>query len=290
MQMKNLHIGLGSLLNAVFDILVSNPIILYPVIVLGFIQLLFLEIIYFAPRYPLSELFGPIIVKSAGPAFLHYPYNYLLLSKWFHSVEICIAIFISCIFYAASVLIISLINSGKPVSMKKVFQRVLSSYIHLVAAMILAAILIQGLTFLHGLALKRALLIRSDAGIFFLIKEAVIISAPYFRFLLACLVTALLAFVVPIIMLEQKKIITAIKLNFMNYSRCFGSILGVVIASGFLYLPIIFWQSFQTNDGMLKAPEMSGLFLVLSILMMLFIDTIQYTAITLCYLLVKEVP
>src|ERR1035437_4824678 len=113
--MKNFHIGLRSLLNAVFNTLITNPIVLYPIFVLGFIQLLFLEIIYFTPRYPLSEFFGPIIVKTAGPVFLHYPYNYLLLSKWFHGFEVYIAIFISCIFYAAAVLIISLINSGKQV-------------------------------------------------------------------------------------------------------------------------------------------------------------------------------
>jgi hypothetical protein len=288
--MKNLHIGLGSLLNAVFDLLVSNPIILYPVLVLGFIQLLFLEIIYFAPRYPLSELFGPIIVKSAGPAFLHYPYNYLLLSRWFHAAEICMAIFISCIFYAASVLIISLVNSGKPVSMKKVFERVFSSYIQLVTAMVLAALLLYGLSFLNGLVLNRALLIRSNVGTFFLIKEAVIISLPYFQLFGACIVTALFAFVVPIIMLEQKMILTAVKLNFKDYGRYFRLILGVVIVSGLLYLPFIYWQSAQTNEGMLKTPEVSGLFLILSVLAMLFIDTVQYTAITLCYLLVKEAP
>jgi len=290
MRTRNVYIGPGSLINAVLNILVSNPVILYPILVLGFIQLLFLEIIYFAGRYPLSELLGPVIVKSAGPAFLHYPYNYLLLTKWFHGFEAFMAIFISCFFYAAAVLIISLINSGKAVSMKKVFQQVLSSYIQLVAAMVLSALLFQGLVFLHALVLKRAFLIRSNAGIFYMIKEAVVISAPYFRLLLACIVTALFAFVVPIIILEQKRIITAIKLNFMNYGRLFGLILGVVIMSGFLYLPFIFWQSVETREMILKAPEMSGLFLALSVLVMLFIDTIQYTAITLCYLLTKEEP
>jgi|GEM_PF-1124056 len=289
-RMRNPPIGLGSLLKAAFYTLVSNPVILYPILVLGFIQLLFLEIIYFAPRYPLSELFGTIITRSAGPAFLHYPYNYLLLSRWFHGLEIIIAIFISCFFYGAAVLIISLINSGKPVHMKKVFQQVFSSYIHLVAAMVLAAILLQGLAFLHGLVLKRALVIRSETGIFFQIKEAVVISAPYFRLFLACFVTALLAFVIPVIILEQKKVITAIKLNFMNYGRLFGLIMGMVIVSGSLYLPFIYWQSVLTREMIIKAPEMSGLYLVLSVLVMLFIDTIQYTAITLCYLLVKKGP
>lgn len=288
--MKNLQIGLGPLLNAVFDVLVVNPVILYPVFVLGFIQLLSLEFIYFVPRYPLSGLFGPIIVKSAGPAFLHYPYNYFLLSKWFHGVETFIAIFISCIFYGAMVLIISSVNSGEPVCLKKVFRQVRSSYIHLVAAMILANILFQGLVFLHGLVIKRALLIHSSAGMYFWIKEVLVTSKPYFQLLLACLVMALRAFVVPIIMLEQKKIITAVKLNFINYGRLFGLVLGMVIAAGCLYLPFIFFRTVQTGEMILKAPELSGLFLVLSVLVMLLIDAIQYTAITLCYLSVKEPP
>ena len=288
--MKNIHVGLGSLLNAVFKALVANPIIFYPFFVLGFIQFLLLEIIYFIPRYPLSELFGPIIVKTAGPVFLHYPYNYLLLFKWFHGVEVFIAIFISCIFYGALVLIISLVDSGKPVDLRQVFRQVFSSYIHLAAAMILAVILFQSLIFLLGLVLKRALLIRSTVGVYFLIKRLLIISFAYLQFLSACIVTTLFAFVVPIIMLEQKKIIAAVKLNFTQYSRLFGLIIGVVITSGVLYLPFIFLRSIQTSEMILKAPEVSGLFLALSVLMMLLISVIQYTAVTLCYLLVKEVP
>jgi hypothetical protein len=288
--MKKHHIGTGSLLKAAINILFTNPIILYPIFVLGFIQFLLLEIIYFAVRYPLSELFGPVIVRTTGSAFLHYPYNFLLLSKWFHGLEVFIVIFISCIFYGAAVLIISLINSGKPVSLRQVFQQVFSSYIHLVAAMILAAMFLHGLTFLHGLIFKKALLIRSSAGIYFLIKNAVIISAPYLQLLLACLVTALLAFVLPIIIIEQKNIFTAVKLNFTDYGRFFGLVFGVVIVSGFLYLPFVFFQSVQTNEMILKDPEMSGLFLVLSILTMMLVDTIQYAAITLCYLIVKEEP
>ena len=271
--MKKIHIGAGSILKAVFVTLITNPVILYPFFLLGFIQLLLLEIIYFVPRYPLSGFFSLIITKTAGPVFLHYPFNYLLLSKWFHGVEAFIAIFISCIFYGAAVLIISLVDSGKPVILKKVFQQVFSSYIHLVTAMILATVLFQGLVFLFGLVLKKALLVWLTL---------------YLQWFLACIVTALLAFVVPIIILEQKNIITAVKLNFTNFSRLIPLMLGAVIVSGLLYLPFIFLRSTQTNEMILKAPEMFGLLLVLAVLMMLLISAIQYTAITLGYLLVKE--
>lgn len=286
--MNNTTQGSFSLLRAAFNTVVTNPIILYPFFILACIHLLFLEIIYFTPRYPLSEFFGSIINKTAGPAFMHYPYNYLLLSKWYYGIETIICVFISCIFYGAAVLIIALIEGGQEINLKKVFQQILSLYVHLVAAMILAVILLKGLSFLHGLAFNRALLIESTTGIYFLIKKTVIVSAPYLPLLFSCFVFSFFAFVVPIIVIEQKKIAAAVKLNFRNYRRFFGLIFGMTLISGLLYLPFILSRSSLTDQWVLIAPEKSGLFLVLSILVMLLIDAIQYTAITLCYLLNRE--
>lgn len=286
--MKKINIGPLSLINAAFKVLLKNPVIIFPFYCLAFVQLLFIEIIYFTTRYPLSALFGPIIKKTAGPMFLHYPFNYLLLSKWFSSLEIWIYIFISCIFYGAAVEVIYLINSDKAIDYKKVFQKVLSSYFHLIASMILVVISIKSIMFLYGELVKMAIHFPST-GFINIIKIFILRGAPFIQLLLGTFVSVIFAFLVPIIVVEQKKIIPALALNFKKYAHLWGAIFIVLLITEIPYLPFVLIHASRLDESLaIKIPEMSGIYLIVSTLVLVLIDVLQYTAITLCYLFKKE--
>ncbi|MDE2028896.1 MAG: hypothetical protein KGJ11_10200, partial [Candidatus Omnitrophica bacterium] len=65
-----------SILKSVLTLLSRHPVIFYPLVISIFLQLLALEILFFAPRPPLSVFFGPLISRVWGPAYVHYPYNF----------------------------------------------------------------------------------------------------------------------------------------------------------------------------------------------------------------------
>jgi len=67
---------------------IANPIILIPFLTIAFIQLFILEILYFAPRYPLRVFFGPIIERFWGEGFLHYPFYLTVIPKIFQLIQI----------------------------------------------------------------------------------------------------------------------------------------------------------------------------------------------------------
>jgi len=276
------------LLKSAFGTIAANPVILFPFTIIAFVQILILEIIFFAPRYPLSIFFRPIIQRIQGEIFLHYPFNFTLMNKWFQSVQIPIFVLLSSLLIGVAVAIIDFINKDKKIEMKEVFKRVLPLYIHLVVYGVIAVLCIIGLGKLYGLLIKRALIIRSTTGIFFFIKKAVLILAPYFNLFFAVLVSTLLAFVMPIIVLEKKNVFTALLRNFKMISKTFWFVLVVIVLPALLYLPVLLLKSNTRLFQDILPPEGWGFILILGILLTLFIDAVQYTAITSYYLLKKE--
>jgi len=279
-----------SLLKTSLYALSTHPAILFPFGLLAFIQLLILEILYFAPRYPLAIFFGPIIRRLAGESYMHYPQNFVLLQKWFAESWIQIPVYI--LFYSVgigmAVLIISDINSQRKVRLPEIFKRTFAVYAHLMVAAGVTVGILYGFSVLYGLVMQRALQIRSISGIYFYIKMAVIYGAPLFQLLFSGIVTAALAFVIPLIMLEKRNVFSALWLNFRRYGRDLFTIFLVVFLSGLIYVPILLLKYFQQWYQAVRIPELLGVVAVLGVIVLFFVDAIQVTAITTYYLLDQE--
>lgn len=276
------------LLKTAVNCLFQNPIILLPFFIIAFIQIIVLEILFFAPRYPLSIFFEPLITKLSGEMFLHYPLNFILLGKWFQKFQIPIYILVNSLLLGIAVCIIKDINSDKTLRAKKIFRKTLSSYVHLITVACISVALLLGLSKLYSLVVGRAMLIRSTSGIYFIIKKAVISGTPYFNLLFAIIITTLFAFVVPIIIIEKKKIFSAIVLNFKNLRRSFLLIFTVIFLSSILYIPVFLIKSSKHLFQEVFPPEVFGIMLIVSVLATLLIDAVQITAVTTYYLLEKE--
>lgn len=276
------------LLRESLNIYMSNPLILLPFVTIAFIQLLVLEVLYFAPSFPLVRFFGPLIQKLEGETYLHYPQSFLILPKWFQIAQYFIYVLIGSLLTATAMTIISDINNQKKTSFGSALRRTLSQYVHLIIAAIITFFVYQGLSGLYGLCIRRAIQIRSETGIFYFIKATVLYGAPYFTLLIGVLVTTLLAFVFPIIILERKKVFSAILLNFRYLWGSFWFIFFVVVIPTLLYVPVLLLRD---NLGIVVNLTFEGmrlLLITLSVLIMIVIDATIYTAITTYYLLKKE--
>ncbi len=285
-EKQNLDKNCFALLKASTTTLFQHQEILKPFIILIFIQLFILEILYFAPRFPLNIFFGPIIAKLWSESFLHYPLNFALLPKLFQYSQFPVYIFISSLLVSIAILTISNLNNGEETELKLVFKQTLKHYVHIVVATLISFFLVVGLFKIYGLAYERAELIRSKTGIFFILKTIVIYGTPYFNLLLSILVTTLFAYVLPIILIEKEKIFQALVLNFKLIAKSFWSVFMIVFIPSLIYVPVLLLRNSVALEKIL--PELSVLMLILTIITMVFIDSIVYTAITTMYLLKKE--
>ena len=277
-----------TLLSSSVEILFTQPIILYPFIIIIFIQLLLFEVLYFAPRYPLSLFFAPIIRTLYGETFLHYPFNLFILPKLFQSVQIYLYLFISSFLTGVSIFIIAALNHDKKITFSQAIKEIRSQYVYIVVAAIVTYLFLQGFFALDALIIKRALAIHSKTGIYYLIKKIVIDGAPIIQVFFEILVTVIFAFVYPIIIIEKKKVFPAILLNFKLIRKSFMFIFGVVFLPTIFYLPVLLLRSNISSLTRGNAPEVSLIPIILSIIMIVLIDAVVYTSITTFYLLKEE--
>ena len=267
---------------------VANPIILFPFVTTAFIQLFILEIIYFAPRFPLVYFFGPIIRRMAGEAYLHYPQHLSLIPKCFQMAQYFLFIFVSSFLIAVAIEIIKNINNNKKATFPNALRAMLPQYVHICLAAILTFFVFYALSKLQGLIIGRALQIRSDAGIFHIVKVVIFYGAPYFNLLIGTFATAVFAFVLPLIVIERKKILQAIILNFKYLWGSFWFIFFIVLIPTLFYVPILLLHGNMASVASQTFEGMRLLSPAISIVVLTLIDATVYTAITVYFLLKKE--
>ena len=281
------HKQLIPLLKEAVNSFVANPIILFPFVTTAFIQLLVLEIIYFSPRFPLVNFFGPLI-RREGEAFLHYPQHLLILPQWFQIAQYFIFIFISSFLIAVAIEIIKNINSNKKTTFPGALRAILPQYVHVCLAAIITFLAFYILSKLQGLLIGRAMHIRSGTGIFYIIKTAVLYGAPYLNLLIGTLITTIFAFVLPIIVIERKKVFQAIALNFKYLRGSFWFIFFIVLIPMLFYVPVLLLQGNLSSIANLTFEGVRLVSPAISIIVLTMVDATVYTAITAYFLLKKE--
>lgn len=288
MSRKKIPKDLVSLLRGAINTFITHPVILFPFLTIAFIQLLILEILYFAPRVPLSAFFNPVVRTLWGEEFVHYPNNFTILPKLFQYAQIPLYLFVSSFLITVAVAIIAAINDGRKVRFLPACWDILSRYVHVFVGALISFGVFYGLHKIYNLAVIRALEITSTQGFFFVIKTVVTKAPAYFNLLIGAFVTTVFAFLFPLIAIEKKKIFSAIALNFKHLWGSFWFVAILVILPTLFYIPVLFLRG---NIGMVAQttfPEARVLVLVVSIVVTMFIDATVYTAITMYYLLKKE--
>lgn len=277
--------GPFTILASAVNILFHHPVTFIPYIFSAFIQLLFLEILYFYPRYPLNIVATPLINKIWSPIYMHYPLNLTLIPRLFQPIQILLYIFISSFCIAISIASIGQINTGSPVNLKGILKKSFGRYPHVVLTFIIIFVTIFAYLQGYNLIINRALLIRSESGKFFLLKQLIINGAPYFNLLMNIVATTIFAYVLPAIMLDKKKISSAIGRNFQYLWKKFIPTFIMALVPSLFFIPVVLLRNSLKITTM---PELNVWMLVVGIIVMIFVDAIVYTAFTTYYLIKKE--
>ncbi|OGX08125.1 MAG: hypothetical protein A2Y06_03160 [Omnitrophica WOR_2 bacterium GWA2_37_7] len=255
--------------------------------VICFIQLFSLEFLNIVHRAPLNSFFAPVIRKLYGEIYLHYPLNFTLLPQLFQYVQIVFYVLVSTFLVAVAIKAVVELESGneKGLDFGSLVKKTLSSYVSLVlAALVVLAVILLSFK-LFDKVYARAVLISATGGIKFAIKAVIIYGKPFFYLLLNAIATVLFAYVVPIIVVDKKKIFAAIWENFKLlfkspwFTFCIVAIPYLFLVPGLLLKYI----NFLGNDY----PEVKFWLLVIDVLVMVAIDAVVYTSLTIFYIMKK---
>jgi len=274
-----------TILRSSINTLVTNSAIVFPFSIILFAQLLILEILYFIPQWPLNVFFGPIISKLWSVTYMHYPFNLALLPKLFYYAQIPAYILLSSFMICVGISAIMKINNDEEVKIGAIFKQLLPSYVYIVVTAVITFFFIKLFVEGYDLVFQRAEAIRSQSGPFYWLKMTIIVGAPYFKVLLNVVGTTLFAYVFPLIVIEKRNVFSAIILNLRYVLTAPIKTFLIVLIPTLLYVLILLSRNHIPFEA--QFPEMRVLSIVVSVLVMVFIDAIVYTSITTFYLIRK---
>lgn len=189
--------NLWAVLSRGFGLLHANPRLLIPYVYLVFFHASWLTILFLIPRPPLLVILGPVIRAFVGEQALHYPYNLATLPHIYALSKY--AVDMTCGIICAGIMIsmISQAYQGVAAEWLLGLKRSLRRFFRLVVIWVLTF----GLVVVAEKLLKHYIFPVMSHYVIYLLLE----------FLMTILMQSLLVFAIPVIIIENKKLLVALQ-------------------------------------------------------------------------------
>ncbi len=277
---------IGVIWRVAFNALKNHPVILIPFCISGILKLLGLLIIFLSIFYPLSIVCAPIIKTLWGETFLHYPFNFNLMPKVFYYVQIAIYIFIDGLLSGMAVWMVFQSNEGRRPQVLESFKKVFPKYV-ILASFLLTIFLImhfisqaENLVILRLLKLKFVALL-ANTGMLNFIKV-------FFNFFVIVLIETGFAFVIPFVVLGNRRFFKAIAGSFLLVKKVFPATFVLIVVPTLITLPFSLLKTGLPVLMNKTLPEITFLVLGLSVVVIVFVDCIVTTSLAFLYLSRKD--
>lgn len=261
----------GKLRLAALDIMAKKPVVILPFIFIAFFETLALEAIFFAGRFPLSKIAGPVIRKFYGEQFLHYPGTLVLLPKLFNTVQTVIYIALSAALIAASVNIYKNISGGLPLKADAIIRNTARRYFEYLAYGAIVTFVLflvsraEMFAFAKAISLVGRFLPEYIRGILPFVLMAII-------FLSNVLVYTFTISAIPLMVLEKKSLIGSLTASALIGARNFFRIFGLLLVPFSLYLPFTVLKSYSVRIVDRWGPEANLYVALASVIVTIFVD------------------
>lgn len=275
--------------NTTLQSLKNKPALFSPFIIFAVIQVMALIFLYLIPRMPLRAVFGPIIKTLWNESFLHYPTNFFLLPKLANLSNMALSVIAGSALTGTAIVMIFDVYNKKHSKLGKAFKSALKQYISLFIVVLVFTAAFYIFTKIVLISLTKYFLAGHSRLLFL---GARIWMGPILlciNFIIALFIQSAFAYSLPVLMIENKKIINSIVKSFVLFKKFFVPTIALVGLPTLLYIPII---ALIGNSGLLIDkffPEIIMLVLFLSIIVSsLIIDPLITVSTTLLYLGVHE--
>jgi len=186
------------------------PAIFLPFAIITLCELLLLVVLLLSPHPILEPLLCPPIRKFFGEMFLHYPYNFSLLPTLFEYVSLPLTLLLMPLMCAVTVGMVARSVNGKKASFGKNLGLGMKKYMSSLSLWIIVLIIYIGIfLFLKFLALQ--CYPPAMAKVLHIPSWRMFTICQYLSLFICLLVEPFLAYSIPVLILEKKKLFSAIK-------------------------------------------------------------------------------
>ena len=276
----------GAVWKLSFSALFKKPAMVIPLAIVGLIKGIILTLLYYYPRPPLLKIAGPLLTYYHRVHYLHYPANFIFLTKLNNHLNLVLGIILVSFFSGWAVYLINNQIMKKPLELGQGFKAALARYFSLLMVWLIVMAIAIGLFKGEGILLRKYFAVH-PVFLKFNFRQIVQMFI-YINLLLASLINTIFAFAVPGIMLEKKGFFKSIIRSFRLMKTLFLPAFILVTVPSLLILPISLLK-YNLPRLMLKFfPEVTMIILALSIVVVFIIDAVVLTSVTTLFVLNKE--
>lgn len=251
--------------------MIKQPVVIMPFIIIAFLECLALEAAYFAGRSPISIITGPIIRKFFGEQFLHYPGCLILFPKLFYYFQILIYVFAGIFLSAICVNIFKNTRDRLPVRTNAMVKNAAKAYISFSGCGVIIVVLM--------LLLKKADIFVFTEFVKILSKIGMQISAQSYYagltlviFISNIVLQAFVLLTIPIMVIGKKSMLKAFSESVILCFRNFTTVFTLIFLPFFAYLPLTLLKSFSTEIAEKTFPEINLYLIFIDVIAVIFLD------------------
>ncbi|MFH0774123.1 MAG: hypothetical protein V2A53_01315 [bacterium] len=270
-----------------FRMLKKHPLIILPYIFLSLIEATLLILLYLAPQPPVSTFLAPPIKAFFGEAYLHYPSNLLILPALFDYSLLFLTIIFGVMINGMVVGMVSDAHEKKGLYLFANLAKAIKKYPALILLSLFMAISAY-IIFIIPKMLILGFYTHQMETIFHLSQWRVLQIALGTSFFFFLILDLLFAYSIPVVIIENRGIFSAIKRSFsVNRGILFSTFFLVLIPTIFnciillLKLKILFFME-------MTFPEIVLFILGSSIFIKIFTEYLRVSSIATIFLWRKE--
>lgn len=263
------------------------PAIFLPFFILTLCETVLLIVLLLSPHPILEPLLGPPIRRFFGEMFLHYPYNFSLLPTLFEYASLPLTLLLLPLMCAVTVGMAARVVNGQKANLGKNFETGIKKYIPTLSLLIIVFLVYIGIfLFLKFFALQcyppalaKTLHIPSWRMFQF---------CQYLSLFLCLLVEPFIAYTIPVLMLEKKKLFLAIKESIkVGWSLYFPTLVLITIPTMFCACMVLLKQKMLYFFINLLPESVLGM-MIGGCILSLFIGVLITTSLTVLFLIKRQ--
>ena len=253
------------------EFLLANPVIFVPFAVIGFLEGLALEILYFSSRPPISLITSPIVRKFFGEAFTHYPANFILMPQLFFYWQVVIYVFAGVFLTAIAINIYKNLKSNTPLTPRAMVNNAQRRYAAFMG---------------FGIIMVALLYITKNIDLFVINKALGLVSGqlPNLAVKIKPVTTMLVLFLtnvvvmvftisaVPLMVIRNRSLLKALSESFLLGLGNFLSLFSLLLAPFLLYLPINMMKGNPAQIARMISPEAVAYVTIAGIFVNILVD------------------
>ncbi len=241
-EVKKKPVSIVSLYITVLQLVKSHLKLFIPFIIFVIVDLVFLFIIYVAPRQPFNVVLAPPIRAFWGEKFLHYPANFLLIPKLAALSRNFLSCLIGSLLTGCAVAMLADSYNNKITRFIPSLKAGFKKYLSLFSVVFIITLLFWGCLKLLEIGLIKYF---SSGHASLLFLKPRIWFGPLLiviNLFITIIIQGMFVYAIPLIMLEKEKLFKAILKSFALFIKFFMPTVILIGLLVLLYLPIIVLQ------------------------------------------------